>query len=368
MMRSSIASVSVRAGIGGAQRRSDYAFVIPSSDGQVLVEAEIAPADVADARARWRSQTVGWVLAVLALTMLVCTGPLLDARRRARAPAPLLAATAGLVGVLLTARYLLRAGDGPARRDRYPGTDRPAALGAVAGRAGVARARPDRAPPRRVAAAAPAARHGRPAGAGLCGGRGVCRVARLGVRPLPPEHRVADDPRPAPLLDAPAERVAHRDRLRPDPASRRGVLERCARAADYRGGVAAAPQCDTARRPRRRMDRGRAGRCRSRDTDRRSGADDPSVPRARGDRRVRAGARLASGTDASCLADGDDRRDLHRARRAVAGHVSLAARVHDRGEGSADRRTVWPGRAAAPRRPSNEPESRRRGNRRAALA
>ncbi len=108
MMRSSIAPVSVRAAIGGAQRRSDYAFVIPSSDGQVLVEAETAPADVADARARWRSQTVGWVLAVLALTMLVCTGPLLDTRRRARARAPLLAATAGLIGVLLTARYLLR--------------------------------------------------------------------------------------------------------------------------------------------------------------------------------------------------------------------------------------------------------------------
>jgi nitrogen fixation/metabolism regulation signal transduction histidine kinase len=107
MMRSSIAPVSVRAAIGGAQRRSDYAFVIPASDGQVLVEAEIAPAGVADARSRWRSQTVGWMLAVLALTMLVCTGPLLDARRRARAPAPLLAATAGLVGVLLTARYLL---------------------------------------------------------------------------------------------------------------------------------------------------------------------------------------------------------------------------------------------------------------------
>jgi hypothetical protein len=61
MMRSSIAPVSVRAAIGGAQRRSDYAFVIPSSDGQVLVEAETAPAGVADARPL-ASQTVGWVL------------------------------------------------------------------------------------------------------------------------------------------------------------------------------------------------------------------------------------------------------------------------------------------------------------------
>ena len=47
------------------------------------------------------------MLVVLALTMLVCTAPLLEARRRARAAAPLLAATAGLVAVLLAARYLL---------------------------------------------------------------------------------------------------------------------------------------------------------------------------------------------------------------------------------------------------------------------
>ncbi len=108
LMPASIAPVSVRAAIGDAQRRSDYAFVIPSSDGQVLVEAEIAPADLADARARWRSQTVGWVLVVLALTTLVCTAPLLEARRRARTAGPLLAATSALVAALLAARYLLR--------------------------------------------------------------------------------------------------------------------------------------------------------------------------------------------------------------------------------------------------------------------
>jgi nitrogen fixation/metabolism regulation signal transduction histidine kinase len=107
-MAASIAPVSVRAAIGDAQRRSAYAFVIPSSDGQILVEAEVAPGDLAAARARWRSQTVGWVLAVLGVTMLVCTAPLLEARRRARTAAPLVAATGGLVAVLLAARYVLR--------------------------------------------------------------------------------------------------------------------------------------------------------------------------------------------------------------------------------------------------------------------
>jgi nitrogen fixation/metabolism regulation signal transduction histidine kinase len=108
LMRSSVAPVSVRTAIGDAQRRPDYGFVIPSSDGHVLVEAEIAPGDLADARARWRSRTTGWVLVLTALTMLVCTAPLLDARQRARAAASLLAATAGLVAVLLAARYVLR--------------------------------------------------------------------------------------------------------------------------------------------------------------------------------------------------------------------------------------------------------------------
>ena len=103
-----IAPVSVRAAIGDAQRRSDHRFVIPSADGQLLVEAEIAPGDLASARARWRSRTTGWVLAVLGLTLLVCTAPLLDARRRARAGAALAAATAGLVAVLLASRYVLR--------------------------------------------------------------------------------------------------------------------------------------------------------------------------------------------------------------------------------------------------------------------
>ena len=101
-------TLSVRAAIGDAQRRSAYAFVIPASDGQVLVEAEIAPGDLAAARERWRSRTAGWVLVVLGLTMLLYTAPLLDARRRARATAPLVAATGGLVAVLLTARYVLR--------------------------------------------------------------------------------------------------------------------------------------------------------------------------------------------------------------------------------------------------------------------
>ena len=138
-MPASIAPVSVRAAIGDAQRRSDHAFVIPSADGQLLVEAEIAPGDLASARARWRSRTTGWVLAVLGLTLLVCTAPLLDARRRARAGAALAAATAGLVAVLLASRYVLRLATVRLVDRRRGRAVRPAPVGAAAGRHRMAR-------------------------------------------------------------------------------------------------------------------------------------------------------------------------------------------------------------------------------------
>ena len=63
-----------------------------------------------------------------------------------------------------------------------------------------------------------------------------------------------------------------------------------------------------------------------------------------------------------------DGRRVCRAGRAVAGHVSVAAGVHDRGQGSAGRGTIRPRRGAAARRPADQPQSRRRGNRRAAVA
>ncbi len=371
MMPASIAPVSVRAAIGDAQRRSDYAFVIPSSDGQVLVEAEIAPADLADARARWRSQTVGWVLAVLGADDAGLHGA---AARRAppstrRSPAP------GGDRRPRRACSLAAATCCGWRRSGWSKATPPGRSTCCSGRCSWSRSSwlaLDLIERRRVAAPRPRLhrRHARRAGAGVRGGRGARRIARLGVRPLPAEHRLAHDARPAPLLAAPAERVAHRDRLRPDSAPRRRVLERRAHAARDRGGLAAAPQRDAAARPRPAA--WIAGALPLPDAATRiagPAAADAAPARARRDRR-RARSRSAgrAGTDPPRLADGEDGRDLRRAGRAVAGHVSVAAGVHDRGQGSAGRRTVWPGGAAAARRPADEPESRRRGNRRAAVA
>ena len=51
---------------------------MPAPDGGSLLEAEVSPADLAAARARWRDGTRAAVLGVLALTLLLCSGPLID--------------------------------------------------------------------------------------------------------------------------------------------------------------------------------------------------------------------------------------------------------------------------------------------------
>jgi signal transduction histidine kinase len=107
VMASALAPVTVRVPLGGRQSASSSAFVLRSSDGQALLEAQIVPGELAAARARWRSRVAGWVLVVLAATVLLSTAPLLEARRRARSARALLAATFALVAVLAGARFLL---------------------------------------------------------------------------------------------------------------------------------------------------------------------------------------------------------------------------------------------------------------------
>ena len=195
------------------------------------------------------------------------------------------------------------------------------------------------------------------------------RLARLGLRPLPAEHRLAHDARPPPLLAAPAERVADRPRLRPGSAPRRRVLERRAHLARDRGRLAAAPhaRCGGSRQPPDAGCRRSAGAGCS-DASRRTGSADAAPAVARRDRRLRGRTQLAARHDPPRLADRADGRRVRRAGRAVAGDVSVAAGVHDRGQGPARRRTIRPRGAAAARRPADQPQSRRRGNRRAAVA
>ena len=104
----SIVPVTLRTRLSGTPDATPFSFSIASSSGQVLVDASVSPEDLAGARRRWRDGTRALTFAILAATLLLCTGPFFD-RRRPQHPRRVLAAAllAGLVG--LTAwRVLVR--------------------------------------------------------------------------------------------------------------------------------------------------------------------------------------------------------------------------------------------------------------------
>jgi signal transduction histidine kinase len=103
----SIVPVSVSAQVGDAvPGRAPYAFVIRSPAGGPLVVAEVSPDDLAQARARWRSRTWAAVWSVLAIALLLCTGPLVEQRRRSHDRRVMIVATAGMVLTLAAARVV----------------------------------------------------------------------------------------------------------------------------------------------------------------------------------------------------------------------------------------------------------------------
>jgi len=99
---------------------SPYAFVIPSSGGQLLVLAEVAPADLAAARRGWRHGARAAVLSIGAVTILLCAGTLIDVRRRARARRTTLLTTTAIVAALSGARALLWFAAAPMAPPRSP--------------------------------------------------------------------------------------------------------------------------------------------------------------------------------------------------------------------------------------------------------
>jgi signal transduction histidine kinase len=84
-----------------------YSFAVPAPGGEPLVDAELSHSDLAAARARWRGNTRAAALGVLAITLLLCAGPLVDRRRVARDVPGFLQATLGLIVSVLTARTVL---------------------------------------------------------------------------------------------------------------------------------------------------------------------------------------------------------------------------------------------------------------------
>jgi signal transduction histidine kinase len=84
-----------------------HAFVIPARAGQALVDAEFSTGDLAAARARWQRGVRAGVVSLLALTLWLCAGPLIDQRRTAGDVPRFLKATLGIIVTLLGARLVL---------------------------------------------------------------------------------------------------------------------------------------------------------------------------------------------------------------------------------------------------------------------
>ncbi len=103
----SIVPVSVNAPLGDVvPNRGPYAFTISSRDRAPLVEAEVAPGALAEARERSRSRTWAAVLTVLGLTLLLCSSPIVERRRDARDLRVFAVATSGLVLTMAAARLI----------------------------------------------------------------------------------------------------------------------------------------------------------------------------------------------------------------------------------------------------------------------
>ena len=107
-MPTSIAPVTLRVRAGGvAAPAQPFRFTVPSRDGGFVLEADLSPADLAAARARWRAMARAAVLGVFAVTLLLCTGPLMDLRRTTRDMRRFVGLTALLVGLVVVARGVL---------------------------------------------------------------------------------------------------------------------------------------------------------------------------------------------------------------------------------------------------------------------
>jgi hypothetical protein len=88
-------------------RSSTCAFVINGPSGEPLIEAEVAPEDIAAARRHWRRGVLDAVLVILAIATLLLAGPLLDARALSRSARQYRRAAIALLGVTVVARGLL---------------------------------------------------------------------------------------------------------------------------------------------------------------------------------------------------------------------------------------------------------------------
>jgi hypothetical protein len=71
VLTTSIAPVVLRPSLARVATQSPYDFLIPGRNGQVLMEAEVKPRDLASAHDQWRARTMGVSWSIVGLTLLL---------------------------------------------------------------------------------------------------------------------------------------------------------------------------------------------------------------------------------------------------------------------------------------------------------
>jgi hypothetical protein len=108
VLSTSLVPVTLRALVGTTPpRRDHYVFPVSSRNGSLLAEAEVSRANLAEARAQWRRNTWAGAITVLGLTLLLCAGPIADARLRTTDVQTFLAQTLALAATVVGALALL---------------------------------------------------------------------------------------------------------------------------------------------------------------------------------------------------------------------------------------------------------------------
>ncbi len=120
VLQTSLAPVRLRPALAATTTRTAYSFLIPSRGGGVLLEAEVKPEDLAEARTRWRNGTRALAWGLTGAALLLGCGVLLDIRRRTRRPLIALLTTAALIGVMAAVRAILWNATIPLGDERAP--------------------------------------------------------------------------------------------------------------------------------------------------------------------------------------------------------------------------------------------------------
>jgi signal transduction histidine kinase len=107
VIATSVVPVSLHMRVGDVAPQTSHSFVIPSPGGGPLVDAEVLPADLQEARAIWSGRVRGTVLLVISLMLVLYARVLLDLRVGMRRRTQVAWRTVAVVAAVLLTRWVV---------------------------------------------------------------------------------------------------------------------------------------------------------------------------------------------------------------------------------------------------------------------